>query len=805
MTLTSFNTNSNQSVGDTRSTDAPNGASAGAKAPAATSPSGGGGGKPRGKRGGGKRDQSGSASGRGRGQRGRGGGGRGQSGRGKGAKTSKTLVPLEFTVVIREASVSRAKEVALKDVFISAAVTMRKVHGSFNMNVSGAEAENTGSCEFTVKVFCRGDDTLLIEYTKLVHENVDRHNASVIVTVGSAAIVSATPMVVRASGGGAAASNEQEGVISVPMRGPRDLWMCRVKLALGLATESGHPFIGLAISLCMKYGRNKLGNVSVVDVTDTHFTIKARKEVIKGFRAKLLTLWVKFEMRAEADIGACELAARKVGKQINALDNVRANINTTGIKVVKGVAVVPCSVSLSAVDLFRDAFKTQITEVPSAPRGDDWASKKVRSAKNKISCESVENAQDYYASAITVAKKWRRKGDRVNVFAYDGKTGSEICIAFSCDAILVETFKEEVFNQVAFDDEKAEKSFMFEGCEVHRVFDSFWTKPAIECAIRQYGQDVSYMFTGRVMIFKNAMTGETALEEELPADVSRGRAPRNGPVPLWVETRDCAYSKFVLRSDSKKLTEEDEDNLVAEIKDTLKFFEENTFSIPYFDGKCFEALRKRMSVQFEKKMEKIKFQKGSLKGTTETEREVLKLPSWKHVRVLAKKPGKGPNGRTLEFVCEAASDSAKVQNFVDSVRKEAELLEKRSLVAKRIVRNLLPAARERIERKRISEKENVEKMALRKQQRKSVGTKGAPAMEKTPAPEHDSGDEEDATDFATSNPFWALLDEMPSVAATKGGAAMVEPKKMAPKKAKSKKGIVMTVDYGVVGSKGGRK
>ena len=44
MTLTSFNTDSNQSVGDTRSTDAPNGASAGAKAPAATSPSGGGGG-----------------------------------------------------------------------------------------------------------------------------------------------------------------------------------------------------------------------------------------------------------------------------------------------------------------------------------------------------------------------------------------------------------------------------------------------------------------------------------------------------------------------------------------------------------------------------------------------------------------------------------------------------------------------------------------------------------------------------------------------------------------------------------------
>ena len=82
----------------------------------------------------------------------------------------------------------------------------------------------------------------------------------------------------------------------------------------------------------------------------------------------------------------------------------------------------------------------------------------------------------------------------------------------------------------------------------------------------------------------------------------------------------------------------------------------------------------------------------------------------------------------------------------------------------------------------------------------SVGTGGAPAMEKTPAPEHDSGDDEEYS--ASSNPFGALLvAEESSVAATKGGAAMVEPKKSAPKKTKSK-GIALAVDYGIVGSKG---
>ena len=73
-------------------------------------------------------------------------------------------------------------------------------------------------------------------------------------------------------------------------------------------------------------------------------------------------------------------------------------------------------------------------------------------------------------------------------------------------------------------------------------------------------------------------------------------------------------------------------------------------------------------------------------------------------------------------------------------------------------------------------------------------------MEKTPAPEHDSGDDEEYS--ASSNPFGALLVvEASFVAATKGGAAMVEPKKSAPKKTKSK-GVALAVDFGIVGSKG---
>jgi hypothetical protein len=572
-----------------------------------------------------------------------------------------------------------------------------------------------------------------------------------------------------------------------------------------------------------------------VDVTDTHFTIKARKEVIERFRATLLTRWVKFEMRVEADIGACELAARKVGKQINALEKVRANIDIADIKFVGKVAVVPCSVSLSAVDSFREAFRTQVTEVPSAPGGKGGASKKVRFARDKIPCDSAVKARDCYMSAVKVAKKWSRSGDRVKVFAYDGKPGSEICVTFSCEADAVEPFKEQVIKQVAFDDEKEAESLKFEGCRVHRAYDSPWTKKALEYVTRS--ADVSFMFTGRVKIFEHAVTGETALAEELPADVSRGRVPRVGPAPLWIETRRCAFSEYVLRSDGEMLTDEEEDKMAADVRETLDYFERNTFSIPYFRGRGFEALQNRLSVQFETRSQKIKFQKGSLCGTSESHRDVLKIPSAKHVFVIAKRTGEGPFGRTVEFVCEAASDDAKIPNFVRSVRTELMRLWQQSCIARRIVRLSLPAARVRIERRRECEKVRAEKMALRKEQmaesqaaasriakerlnvfeRESVGTGGAPAMEKTPAPEHDSGDEEDdAIDFAASNPFGALLvvEESSvaatkggaSVAATKGGAAMVEPEKMAPKKkAKSKKGITLAVDYGVVGGKGGRK
>jgi hypothetical protein len=830
----------NQSVEDTRPTDAPNGASAGANAPAAFSSSGGNGKRSRGKRGG--------ASSR----KGWGGGGRDQGG--SFPKEKHSVKPndyLKFTAVLNEASASRAEKVMLKDIAIASAVEMRKMHGKFNMNVKRASAEKIAPGKFSATVFCAGNDIpdLISEFIMLVGKNVEKHNESVSVIESSAPTLPTTRRVVMASGGdtiasgevafasggGATASGEQEGVISVPMRGPRDLWMCRVKLARGLATERGHPFVGLAISQCKKYGQNKWGKVIVSDVTDTHFTIKARQDVIGRFRATLLTRWVKFELRVEADIGACELAARKVGKHINALDKVRANIDTTGIKFVGRVAVVPCSVSLSAVDLFRDAFKTQIAEVPSAPRGDDRASKRVQFAQDKFPCNCAEESRYIYNAAVMVAKKWSKSGTRVRVFRYDGKPGSEICVTFSCEADAVEPFKTQVLEMVAFNDKRATERLKFEGCRVHRAYDSPWTKNALEYVTRS--ADVSFMFTGRVKIFEHAVTGETALAEELPADVSRGRVPRVGPAPLWIETMRCAFSEYVLRSDGEMLTDEEEDKMAADVRETLDYFERNTFSIPYFRGRGFEALQNRLSVQFETRSQKIKFQKGSLCGTSESHRDVLKIPSAKHVFVIAKRTGEGPFGRTVEFVCEAASDDAKIPNFVRSVRTELMRLWQQSCIARRIVRLSLPAARVRIEQRRECNKVRAEKMALRKEQmaesqaaasriakersivyeRRSVGTGGAPAMEKTPAPEHDSGDEEDdAIDFAASNPFGALLvvEESSvaatkggaSVAATKGGAAMVEPEKMVPKKkAKSKKGITLAVDYGVVGSKGGRK
>ena len=556
--------------------------------------------------------------------------------------------------MIREVTPSRAERVALKDVAIAAAVAMRKRHGTFFMNVERAEAEQVGPCEFAVTVVCQGDDTpaLIDEYKMLIHENVERHNASVIVTEHSATTVSTTSEVVRASGGGAAAPVEQDGVISVPTKGSNGLYECRMKLASGLTTERGHSFVGIAISLCKNYTQKRWGRVIVEDVTDTHCTIKAREEVLKRFRATLLTRRVNFEMRVEADIGACELAARKVGMRINALEKVRATIDTADIKFVGKVAVVPCSVSLGAVDLFREAFTTQIKEVPSAPRGEGGASKKVRFVRDKIPCDNAGIAHDYFTSAVKVAKKWSRSGARVNVFPYDGKPGSEICVTFSCEADAVEPFKEQVIKQVAIDDEKAAQCLKFRGCRVHRAYDSPWTKKAIEYVTGS--SDVMFMFTGRVMIFKNVKTGETALEEELPVNVSCGRVPRVGPAPLWIETRRSAFSEYVLRSDGEMLTDEQEDRIVAQVNETLDYFERNTYSIPYLGGRGFEALQNRLNVQNETRPQKITFQKGCLCGTTESHRDVLKIPANKHVFVIAKRTGEGPYGRTVEFVCEAA-------------------------------------------------------------------------------------------------------------------------------------------------------
>ena len=134
--------------------------------------------------------------------------------------------------MIREVTPSRAERVALKDVAIAAAVAMRKRHGTFFMNVERAEAEQVGPCEFAVTVVCQGDDTpaLIDEYKMLIHENVERHNASVIVTEHSATTVSTTSEVVRASGGGVAVPVEQDGVI--PFRkGSNGLYERRMKPA----------------------------------------------------------------------------------------------------------------------------------------------------------------------------------------------------------------------------------------------------------------------------------------------------------------------------------------------------------------------------------------------------------------------------------------------------------------------------------------------------------------------------------------------------------------------------------------------
>lgn len=800
-----YHTDTNQSVEDTRPTDAPYGASAGAKAPAATSSSDGAGGwQVAGRRSTGGKTTRGKRGGRAH-RKGGGGGGGDRKGRPSGGKTEKPSKTHKITFVVREVTPSRAERVALKDVAIAAAVAMRKKHGKFFMNVERAEAEQVGPCEFAVLVVCQGDDTpaLIDEYNMLIHENVERHNASVIVTEHSATTVSTTSEVVRASGGGAAAPVEQGGVISVPTKGSNGLYECRMKLASGLTTERGHSFVGIAISLCKNYAQKRWGKVIVEDVTDTHCTIKAREEVLTRFRATLLTRRVNFEMRVEADIGACEVAARKVGKQINALDKVRATIDTADIKFVGKVAVVPCSVSLSAVDLFREAFTTQIKEVPSAPRGEGGASKKARFARDIIPCDSAEKAHDCYMSAVKVAKKLSRNGVRVKVFPYDGKSGSEICVSFSCEEDAVEPFKEQVIKQVAFDDKKAAECLMFEGSRINRVYDSPWAKKVLEYVTKK--TDMSFMFTGRVMIFENAVTGESALAEDLPVDVSRGRVPRVGPVPLWIETRRSAFSEYVLRSDSKMLSEEEEDKVVAEVNETLEYFERNTYSIPNVklgrDSLAFKALELRNKAMFAKQPKKGKYDK-----------DMFKIHPDRQVKVIAKRVGEGPVGPTVEFVCEAATELANVPNYVKSVWRELrDLYYKGHLGAsmRSASYNWLDRARSTIAVRREVEKERAQRMAVYKQ--KMAERQAAVAqlakermiapMEKTPAPEHDSGDDEEYS--ASSNPFGALLvAEVSSVAATKGGAAMVEPKKSAPKKTR---GIALAVDYGIVGSKGGRK
>jgi len=816
------------------------------------------------------------ARGRARGARGRGRGGRRVQSAPREKEKGKDFC---VTVVIQEISVSKAEERGCFGICIEAAKEMRSPSQKFNLNVGKAQAVKIGSHMYEVRVACTVDEAALKQekqFMTIVDAKVFQHNSSFNVNEsavavlahqmvngtsggGGAASVSATSMVVRASGSDSAAPEEQDGVISVPTKGPRDMWECQVTLPQWLATESGHPFAGIAISLLRKYKKNKWGNVRVVDVTDESFKIKARKEVIERFRTTLLTRWVKFEMRVEADFGACELAARKVGKEINALKKVRATIDTAGIKIVGKFAVVQCSVSLSAVDLLREAFKTQVTEVPSAPRGrsgaphGDTARVHKVFVRGKISCESVRETTDCFESAKRVAQKFYRSGQGfVKVIPYDGKPGAEVCVTYSCEEHMMDLFRERVIKQVAFDDEKAVERSQFEGCKKLRAWDSEWLKGALDRVTRQKG--LKYIFTGRVKIYKNVKTGKLALAEELPADVSRGRVPRIGPVTLWAETRESAYSEYVLRSADKMLTEEDQDTLADEVDETLAYFEANSFSIPdvKLGGKslAFMALERRAAMMHTRELRKVSFQKGCLKGTTVESQEVAKNPWWKQVNVIGKKCGKGRYGPIVRFVCKAGPQ-ASISNYVGSVRRELqELYFENHLGAsmRAASHRWLDRARGMIAVKQDEKKERAGRMALYKEQQarstaasllraqermdaasgnvmmdarkvvvvcESAGTGGAlcdvcevktcMAMEMTPYGAPDSGDESDDLTFATSNPFGVLKVDEISVAATKSGAAMVEPEK-APKKSRKKKsrGTILEVDIRRVGEKGKR-
>jgi hypothetical protein len=274
------------------------------------------------------------------------------------------------------------------------------------------------------------------------------------------------------------------------------------------------------------------------------------------------------------------------------------------------------------------------------------------------------------------------------------------------------------------------------------------------------------------------------------------------------------------------LSEEMEKQVVAEVNETLDFFEKNCYSIPYLKygekSLGFEALDRRKDAMFALKEKK-----------TPLEMDLFKIHPSRQVVVIAKRPGVGPYGRTVEFVCRANSEQASIPNYIKSVRREQQQMylsgkKNRYLCAsmKSVCFDWLDRARSTIAARHKVENERAERIALHKEQmteRQAASRKeesermelyrrpraaSPKEMEKTPVPEQDSGDEEEDVAFsATSNPFGALLveEDVPSETTAKGGVELVELKKEAPKKKVRSRGTALVVDYGIVGSKGGRK
>ena len=131
-------------------------------------------------------------------------------------------------------------------------------------------------------------------------------------------------------------------------------------------------------------------------------------------------------------------------------EKVRATIDTADIKFVGKVAARPCSCRL-ARNLSRGVTTDQEVPLPLGVRA--VLQRRFKLVRDKIPCDNGI-AHDYFTSAVKVAKKWSRSGARVNVFPYDGKPGSEICVTFSCEADAVEPFKEQVIKQVDDDEQQ---------------------------------------------------------------------------------------------------------------------------------------------------------------------------------------------------------------------------------------------------------------------------------------------------------------------------------------------------------------